>query len=109
VQTRLRAGLEVRLSVCLSQLWAGLESVRAAPIATTEAAAERCLWPALQLERFACLYTSHVSNLCFYSPTKSYRARMNHMAHEEAPVLQPATVDAKKKSPQATLASNGAS
>ena len=26
-----------------------------------------------QVERFACLYTSHVSNLCFYSPDKSYR------------------------------------
>lgn len=26
-----------------------------------------------QVERFACLYTSHVSNLAFYSPDKSYR------------------------------------
>ena len=26
-----------------------------------------------QVERFACLYTSHVSNLSFYSPNKSYR------------------------------------
>lgn len=26
-----------------------------------------------QLERFACIYTSHVSNLIFYSPLKSYR------------------------------------
>lgn len=26
-----------------------------------------------QIERFACLYTSHVSNLLYYSPTKSYR------------------------------------
>ena len=26
-----------------------------------------------QMERFACLYTSHVANLAFYSPSKSYR------------------------------------
>lgn len=26
-----------------------------------------------QVERFACLYTSHVSNMTFYSPSKSYR------------------------------------
>lgn len=42
-----------------------------------------------QLERFACLYTSHVSNLSFYSPLKTYRARTNTMAHEEQPVFQP--------------------
>ncbi|KAL3150708.1 hypothetical protein ABBQ32_000495 [Trebouxia sp. C0010 RCD-2024] len=42
-----------------------------------------------QVERFACLYTSHVSNLAFYSPDKSYRARMDHMAHEESPSLNP--------------------
>ena len=28
---------------------------------------------AAQVERFACLYTSHVSNLHFYSPDKCYR------------------------------------
>lgn len=27
-----------------------------------------------QVERFACLYTSHVSNLTFYSPEKSFRS-----------------------------------
>ncbi|DBA91731.1 TPA: hypothetical protein ACH3X1_003327 [Trebouxia sp. C0004] len=42
-----------------------------------------------QVERFACLYTSHVSNLAFYSPDKSYRGRMDHMAHEENPALDP--------------------
>lgn len=42
-----------------------------------------------QVERFACLYTSHVSNLAFYSPDKSYRGRMDHMAHEENPHLDP--------------------
>ncbi|GAX84402.1 hypothetical protein CEUSTIGMA_g11824.t1 [Chlamydomonas eustigma] len=35
-----------------------------------------------QMERFACLYTSHVSNLAFYSPEKSYRGGMDYMAHE---------------------------
>ena len=35
------------------------------------------------LERFACLYTSHVSNLAFYSPTKKFRGRVDVMAHEE--------------------------
>jgi hypothetical protein len=40
----------------------------------------------LQIERFACLYTSHVSNLVFYSPFKSYKGRLDTMAHEdEAP------------------------
>lgn len=36
-----------------------------------------------QIERFACLYTSHVSNLMFYSPLKSYRGRVDSMAHED--------------------------
>ena len=27
----------------------------------------------VQLERFACVYTSHVSNLSFYSPDKTFR------------------------------------
>eukprot|EP00798_Chlamydomonas_sp_ICE-L_P013215 gene13215-19051_t len=36
-----------------------------------------------QLERFACLYTSHVSNLAFNSPDKSYMGRMDYMAHED--------------------------
>jgi len=35
-----------------------------------------------QLERFACVYTSHVSNLTFYSPYKTHRARYNIMSHE---------------------------
>lgn len=35
-----------------------------------------------QVERFACLYASHVSNLMFYSPNKSYRGRVESMAHE---------------------------
>lgn len=42
-----------------------------------------------QVERFACLYTSHVSNLSFYSPNKSYRGRMDCMAHEETAVIGP--------------------
>lgn len=38
-----------------------------------------------QVERFACIYASHVSNLMFYSPLKSYRGRVDSMAHEEDP------------------------
>ena len=38
-----------------------------------------------QVERFACIYASHVSNLMFYSPLKSYRGRIDSMAHEEDP------------------------
>ncbi|GMH44237.1 hypothetical protein BSKO_12171 [Bryopsis sp. KO-2023] len=40
-----------------------------------------------QIERFACLYTSHVGNLLYYSPHKSYRGRVDCMAHEEDPAL----------------------
>ncbi|KAI7837934.1 hypothetical protein COHA_008240 [Chlorella ohadii] len=36
-----------------------------------------------QIERFACLFTSHVSNLLFYSPLKSYRGKADVMIHEE--------------------------
>lgn len=35
-----------------------------------------------QLERFACIYTSHVANLTFCSPYKTHRARFNIMSHE---------------------------
>lgn len=35
-----------------------------------------------QVERFACLYTSQVTNLCYYSPDKSYRTREDFMPHE---------------------------
>ena len=37
-----------------------------------------------QTERFACIYTSHVSNLMFYSPMKSYKARMDSMVHDSS-------------------------
>jgi 5'-nucleotidase len=36
------------------------------------------------LERFACLYTSHVSNLTLYSPYMKFRAGVDVMAHEAA-------------------------
>ena len=36
----------------------------------------------LQVERFACLYTSFVTNLCYYSPNKSYRTTEDFMPHE---------------------------
>ncbi|GFP98430.1 hypothetical protein PHJA_001986900 [Phtheirospermum japonicum] len=35
-----------------------------------------------QVERFACLYTSQVSNLSLYSPDKYYRPGEDFMPHE---------------------------
>ena len=35
-----------------------------------------------QVERFACLYTSKVSNLLYYSPYKSYRTSADVMPHD---------------------------
>jgi hypothetical protein len=40
-------------------------------------------WFAHQVERFACTYTSHVANMAFFSPDKSYVARLDGMAHED--------------------------
>jgi len=45
-----------------------------------------------QVERFACLYTSHVANLHFVSPSKSFRATPDHMAHEYDPSLEDGSV-----------------
>lgn len=39
------------------------------------------------MERFACLYTSHVSNLLQFSPYMKFRGRVDVMAHEQ--VLAP--------------------
>ena len=36
----------------------------------------------VQVERFACLYTSQVSNLGLYSPDKYYRTSEDFMPHE---------------------------
>lgn len=36
----------------------------------------------MQVERFACLYTSQVSNLALYSPDKYYRPSEDFMQHE---------------------------
>jgi hypothetical protein len=36
-----------------------------------------------QIDRFACLYTSHVANMAFYSPDKAYGGRVDFMAHED--------------------------
>eukprot|EP00879_Flechtneria_rotunda_P000833 GHRR01000958.1.p1 GENE.GHRR01000958.1~~GHRR01000958.1.p1 ORF type:complete len:660 (+),score=216.69 GHRR01000958.1:198-2177(+) len=36
-----------------------------------------------QIDRFACLYSSHVANMAFYSPDKMYGGRVDYMAHEE--------------------------
>lgn len=35
-----------------------------------------------QVENFACIYTSRVSNFIYYSPLHDFRARLDHMAHE---------------------------
>ncbi len=35
-----------------------------------------------QIHRFACLYTSHVGNLRYYSPNKSYRGLQDEMPHD---------------------------
>jgi len=35
-----------------------------------------------QIGRFACLYTSHVGNLRYYSPNKSYRGLQDEMPHD---------------------------
>jgi hypothetical protein len=40
---------------------------------------------ASQVERFACLYTSHVSNFLAYSPSKSWRSAEDALPHEEGP------------------------
>jgi hypothetical protein len=37
---------------------------------------------AAQLEDFACLYTSRVSNFLFYSPKQYFRSPIDVMAHE---------------------------
>ena len=36
-----------------------------------------------QIDRYACLYSSHVANLLFYSWEKNFRARVDLMPHEE--------------------------
>ena len=38
---------------------------------------------ASQVERFACLYTSHVSNMRRYSPERCFRSREDEMPHEQ--------------------------
>lgn len=44
----------------------------------------------LQIERYACVYTSHVANLLFYSPNKSFKAPPDTMCHEDELVPPPA-------------------
>lgn len=48
------------------------------------------------IERFACLYGSHVSNLAFYSPDKKFRGRVDVMAHEHALPDSPMDADVLK-------------
>ena len=40
-----------------------------------------------QVERYACLYTSHVGNMLSYSPLKSFRSKEDILAHEEGLLL----------------------
>ena len=40
------------------------------------------------MERFACLYTSHVCNLAHYSPSAKFRGRVDVMAHEQVTVME---------------------
>eukprot|EP00240_Pyramimonas_obovata_P002396 CAMPEP_0118946524 /NCGR_PEP_ID=MMETSP1169-20130426/44352_1 /TAXON_ID=36882 /ORGANISM="Pyramimonas obovata, Strain CCMP722" /LENGTH=512 /DNA_ID=CAMNT_0006892513 /DNA_START=525 /DNA_END=2063 /DNA_ORIENTATION=+ len=47
-----------------------------------------------QIQRFACLYTSHIGNLRGYSPEKSYRSGSDAMPHfEEAGRMLPFYID----------------
>lgn len=39
-----------------------------------------------QIERFACIYTSRVSNLGLHSPNKSYRSMVDSMPHDIFPL-----------------------
>ncbi|RVX15308.1 hypothetical protein CK203_007931 [Vitis vinifera] len=41
-----------------------------------------CILGLLVVERFACLYTSQVTNLSLYSPDKYYRPSEDFMPHE---------------------------
>ena len=36
-----------------------------------------------QMERFACLFTSHIANLLYYSPLKSYRGKTDELLAED--------------------------
>ena len=49
------------------------------------------------MERFACLYTSHVGNLLAYSPDKSYRKSEDWLAHERT---SPVRAEAHEKQQQ---------
>ena len=40
------------------------------------------------LERFACLYSSHVNNLILYSPYCKFRGRVDVMAHEQVGIAE---------------------
>ena len=40
------------------------------------------------LERFACLYTSHVCNMVLYSPYTKFRGRVDVMAHEQVGIAE---------------------
>lgn len=57
-----------------------------------------------QVQRFACLYSSHVSNLAFYSPEKSWRATPDAMAHEDPQLLAGARARSSSRAAAAAAA-----
>ena len=73
-----REGLQRRHSTMLGQLHQRYHPVWGMLFKTgsvTSRFAEQC-------EKYGCLYTTHISNLAFYSPNKSYKGREGHLAHE---------------------------
>ncbi|GFH22042.1 uncharacterized protein HaLaN_19443, partial [Haematococcus lacustris] len=42
-----------------------------------------------QVERYACVYTSHISNLAYYSPTQKWQGRLDILAHEDWHLTEP--------------------
>ncbi|KAL6757409.1 purine 5'-nucleotidase [Haematococcus lacustris] len=42
-----------------------------------------------QVERYACIYTSHISNLAYYSPTQKWQGRLDILAHEDWHLTEP--------------------
>lgn len=57
------------------------------------------------MERFACLYTSHVSNLALYSPYMKFRGRVDVMAHEHGHAADPADAEPSVEREDCTVVS----
>jgi 5'-nucleotidase len=56
-----------------------------------------------QVEQYACLYTSRVSNFLFYSPVHSFRSLRNFLPHEVASVSSKLSVVAGEGLPKGSL------